>query len=182
MYVSRGDLSPEQISAKRNRELEKPSAVSSSRKIDQDRSGLRPEEANIPVDNQKMRRTQGALARAQSMLAGLELFRSALSRTEGQGGGERAALQVLDHSRYQGEAVLEPYRQALQRAAADRDPRFVDRLIGTVRQNIAALAQDQDAGGEPAAKPPLAALTEGIRSIGSGLERLSRENVLRLLG
>ncbi len=180
MYVTRGDLSPEQISAKRSRELEKTTAASASRKVDQDRTGLRPEEANIPVDNQKARLTQGALARAQSMLAGLELFRSALSRTEGQG-GERAALQVLDRSRYQGEAVLEPYRQALQRAAADRDPRFVDRLIGTVRENITALARDQDAGTEPAAKPALAALMEGIRSTGSGLERLSRENVLRLL-
>jgi hypothetical protein len=180
MYVTRGDLSPEQISAKKNRELEAPPAVSPARRIAKNQDGLRTEEAHIPVDSQKVRLTQGALARAQSMLSGLELFRSALERAEGQG-GERAALQVLARAKYRGEAVLEPYRQALQRAAASRDPRFVDRLIGTVRQNIAALARDQDAGTELAARPTLAALAEGIRSSGSGLERLARDNVLRLL-
>ncbi len=180
MYVSRGDLSPEQISAKRNRELESPPAVSPSRRVAKDRAGLRPEEAHIPIDSQKVRLTQGALARAQSMLASLELFRSALARTEGEG-GERAALQVMARSKYRGEAVLQPYRQALARAAAARDPRFVDLLIGTVRQNIAALARDQHAGTELATRPMLAALAEGIRSNGSGLERLARDNVLRLL-
>jgi len=180
MYVTRGDLSPEQISAKRNRELEPPPAVSPARKVAKDQAGLRPEETHIPVDSQKVRLTQGVLARAQSMLSGLELFRSALERAEGQG-GERAALQVLARAKYRGEAVLEPYRQALQRAAAARDPRFVDRLIGTVRQNIAALARDQDAGNELAGRPTLAALAEGIRSKGPGLERLERDNVLRLL-
>jgi hypothetical protein len=180
MYVTRGDLSPEQINARKNRELEKLSGVSSTRKVVPDQAGLRSEEAHIQVDSQKARLTQGSLARAQSMLASLELFRSAMSRTEVES-GERAALQVLARAKYQGEALLEPYRQALQRAAADRDPRFVERLIGTVRQNIAALARNQDAGIEPASRPELAALAEGIRSIGSGLERLARDNVLRLL-
>ena len=180
MYVSRGDLSPEQISAKRNRELDSPPAVSSARKVAKNQSGPRPEDAHIPVDSQKVRLTQGALARAQSLLSGLEAFRSAIERTEGEG-GERAALQVLTRAKYRGEAVLEPYRLALQRAAASRDPRFVDRLIGTVRQNIAALSREQDSGLEPAAKPALEALAEGIRSSGSSLERLERDNVLRLL-
>jgi len=180
MYVSRGDLTPEQISAKRNRELEAPAAVPRARKSDKSQAGMRAEDARIPVDRQNLRLAQDALSRAQGLLAGLEQFRSALART-GAGGDQRAALQILARSRYRGEAVLEPHRRLLQRAAAARDPSVLDRLIGTVRQNIAALARDREAGGTLAAPRMLSAIFEGIRRKGPGLERLERENVLRLL-
>jgi hypothetical protein len=180
MYVSRGDLSPEQVSAKRNRELEAAPAVPQVRKTDKGQGVPWAEDARIPVDRQNLRLAQNALSRAQGLLAGLEQFRSALART-GEQGDQRAALQVLARSRYRGEAVLEPHRQLLQRAAAARDPSILDRLIGTVRQNIAALARDREAGSGLAAPRKLSALFEGIRRNGPGLERLERDNVLRLL-
>jgi hypothetical protein len=77
--------------------------------------------------------------------------------------------------------VLQPYRQTLLRAAANRDPSELDRLIGTVRQNISALAGDRDMGPDNATARAIAALIEGIRRNGQALERLERDNVSRLL-
>jgi hypothetical protein len=180
MYVTRGDLSPEQIIAKRNREPEAARAVPSDRKVDQNQSVPQPPETAFPSDRQKVRQVQRALSRAQSVLAGLEEFRSILFRT-GVEGGERAALEVMDRGKYQGEAVLEPYRQLLLRSAASRDSKDLDRLIGSVRQNIAALSNDRAKGVDIAAPGALAALMEGIRRNGQDLQRLERDNVLRLL-
>jgi hypothetical protein len=180
MYVSRGDLSPEQIISKRNREPEAAQAVPSARKADHNQSVLQPPETPFPSDRQKVRQVQRALTRAQSVLAGLEEFRSILFRT-GAEGGERAALEAMDRSKYQGEAVLEPYRQLLLRSAAGHDSKELDRLIGSVRQNIAALSSDRDKGADIAAPGALGALMEGIRRNGQDLQRLQRDNVLRLL-
>jgi hypothetical protein len=180
MYVTRGDLTPDPIAPKRNRGLEPAQSIPATRKADQDPVLQQLAEARKPAERQRVRLIQRALSRAQSTLAGLEEFRSVLWRS-GADGLERSALEILERTRYQGEAVLEPHRQMLLRASANRDSRELDRLIGTVRQNISALAGDRHQGPDFSASRQIAALIEGIRRHGQALERLKRDNVSRLL-
>jgi hypothetical protein len=180
MYVSRGDLSPEQIIHQRAREAEPAQIAPSARKVDQNQIVPRPAETQFPSDRQKARQVQRALSRAQTVLAGLQQFRSVLFHPGTEVGGQ-AAMEVIGLSKYRGEAVLEPHRQLLQRAAASSDSGELDRLIGSVRQNIAALWGGQDRMRDLAAPGALAATIEGIRRHGQDLERLEPDRVLRLL-
>jgi hypothetical protein len=181
MYVSRGDFTPDPIAAKRNRGPEPAQSIPAARKVEQDYSVLQqPAEVHTPAERQKVRLIQRALSRAQSTLAGLEEFRSMLWRSAAAS-VQRSALEVLERTRYQGEAVLEPHRQMLLRAAASRDTRELDRLIGIVQQNISALPGGRDQDRDYSASRDIPALIEGIRTNGQALERLERDNVSRLL-
>jgi hypothetical protein len=179
MYVTRGDLTSDPIAAKRNRGLE-PAQSIPARKADQDPALQYSAEVRTPAERQRVRLIQRALSRAQSALAGLEEFRSMLGHS-GAESFEPSALELLEGARYQGEAVLEPHRRVLLRAAANRDHRELDRLIGTVRQNISAVAGDLDRGPDYSAPRAVDALMEGIRRNGQALQRLERDNASRLL-
>jgi hypothetical protein len=119
------------------------------------------------------------VARAQTVLGGLEQFRDYLL---GGPRGEQEALEVILRARYQGEPVLETHRETLLGIAARGDLPLLDRWIATVRETVAGVAGELDRreAGQPGAGL-LQELLEGIRRSGPGLVRLERENVLKLL-
>jgi hypothetical protein len=174
MQVNRGELSPDPIGPARRPELE-----------ELRRAVSRPAEAPAPPKEGLSELRQSALvaqryvARAQSVLGGLEGFRDYLL---GEPGGEAEAREALLRARYQGEPVLEAHHDALLRIAARRDLPLLERWIGTVRETVAGVAAQMAPGGMQAPDAgTLRSLREGIRRSGADLEKLQRENVLRLL-
>jgi hypothetical protein len=120
------------------------------------------------------------VARAQAVLGGLEGFRDYLL---GGSRGEQEAQQVLLQARYQGESVLESHSDTLLGIAARGDIALLERWIATVRETVAGVAGEL---GRPETGRPTAGalqeLMESIRRSGADLEKLQRENVLKLLG
>jgi hypothetical protein len=176
MLVNRGELSPDPIGPARRRELEELQRAAASRQPSQAQAPA----AEGPGDlRQRALVAQRYVARAQTVLAGLEGFRDYLL---GEPQGEQEALKAILRARYQGEPVLETHRETLLRIAARGDLPLLDRWIATVRETVAGVAGDLDRreAGQPGAGS-LQELLEGIRRSGEGLEKLQRENVLKLL-
>ena len=130
---------------------------------------------------------QRYVARAQAVLGGLEGFREyLLGLPQGQPHGEpqagQEALEVILRARYQEEPVLESHRQTLLGIAARGDLPLLERWIATVRETVAGVAGDLDRRESGQAGPgSLPQLLEGIRRSGASLEKLERDNVLKLL-
>jgi hypothetical protein len=176
MQVNRGELSPDPLGPARRAELEEARRTQAAGRAGQ--APALPDEGLSEL-RQSALVAQRYVARAQSVLGGLEGFRDYLL---GEPSGEAEAQEALLRFRYQGEPVLEAHREALLSIAARRDIPLLERWIGTVRQTVIGLAAELARGGTPAPDAgTLRALQEGIRLAGEGLERLQRENVLKLL-
>jgi hypothetical protein len=179
MQVNRGEPSSDPIIPARRRELEELQAAAAVRKVAPGQSAAIPAEEGLSELRQRVLVAQRYVARAQTVLGGLESFRDQLL------GGpldEAQALQHILRPRYQGESVLESHRAALLGIAARGDIPLLERWIGTVRETAAGVAAElaRQEVREPAAET-LQELREGIRRSGAVLERLQRENVLKLL-
>jgi hypothetical protein len=178
MQINRGEPSSDPIGPARRRELEELQAAAAVRKASTSQSPA-PAEAGLTELRQQALVAQRYVARAQTVLGGLEAFRDYLL---GEPRGEAEAQEAILRVRYQGEPVLETHRATLLGIAARRDIPLLERWIGTVRETVAGVAGELDRRGarEPGAGT-LQELQEGIRRSGAGLERLQRENVLKLL-
>ena len=177
MLVNRGELLPDPIGPARRRELEELQRVAASRRTGQAQAAPAPE--GLSELRQRALVAQRYVARAQAVLGGLEGFRDYLL---GRPQGEQEAQEVLLRARYQGEPVLETHRETLLGIAARGDLPLLERWIATVRETVAGVVGDLDR--REAAQPgagTLQELLEGIRRSGAGLEKLERENVLKLL-
>jgi hypothetical protein len=174
MLVNRSELSPDPVSPARRRELEELQRAAAARRAGQTRTPPAPE--GLSELRQRALVAQRYVARAQVVLGGLEGFRDYL--LAGQPQGEQQALEVILRARYQEEPVLDTHRETLLGIAARRDLPLLERWIATVRETVAGVAGE---AGAPAADS-LQRLLEGIRRSGAGLEKLERENVLKLLG
>lgn len=179
MQVNRGEPSSDPIIPARRRELEELESAPAVRKVAAGRSPAIPAEEGLSELRQRVLVAQRYVARAQAVLGGLEGFRDQLL---GGPPDEAQALQLILHPRYQGESVLESHRATLLAIAARGDIPLLERWIGTVRETVAGVAAElaRQEVREPAART-LQELQEGIRRSGAGLERLQRENVLKLL-
>jgi len=176
MLVNRGELSPEPIGPARRRELEELQRAAAARRAERTSA---PAEEGPSELRQRVLVAQRYVARAQAVLGGLEGFRDYLL---GEPRGEQEAQEFILRARYQEEPVLESHRETLLGIAARRDLPLLERWIATVRETVAGVAGDLDRreAGEPGART-LQELLEGIRRSGAGLEKLQRENVLKLL-
>jgi hypothetical protein len=179
MLVNRGEFSPDPVSPSRRRELEELQRAAAVRRTE--RTQTPPAAEGLSELRQRALVAQRYVARAQAVLGGLEGFRDYLS---GQPRGEQEALEVILSARYQAEPVLETHRETLLGIAARGDLPLLERWIATVRETVAGVVGDLDrrrhAAGAPGAGS-LQELLEGIRRSGAGLEKLERENVLKLL-
>ncbi len=177
MLVNRGELSPDPLGPARRRELEELQRAAASRRAGQTQAPAG--EEGLSELRQRALVAQRYVARAQAVLGGLEGFRDYLL---GQPRGEQEALEVILRARYQAEPVLESHRETLLGIAARGDLPLLERWIATVRETVAGVAGELDRreAGQPGAGR-LQELLEGIRRAGAGLEKLERENVLRLL-
>ncbi len=176
MLVNRGELSPDPIGPARRRELEELQRIAASR-----RSGptQAPPVEGLSELRQRALVAQRYVARAQAVLGGLEGFRDYLL---GQPRGEQEALEVILRARYQEEPVLESHRETLLGIAARGDLPLLERWIATVRETVAGVAGDLDRREAGQVGPgSLPELLQGIRRSGAVLEKLERENVLKLL-
>jgi hypothetical protein len=176
MLVNRGEFSPDPLGPVRRRELEELQRAASARRAGQTQA---PAEEGLSELRQRVLVAQRYVARAQAVLGGLEGFRDYLL---GGPRSEQEAQEILLQARYQGEAVLESHRETLLGIAARGDIPLLERWIATVRETVAGVAGELDRPGT--GRPAAAALQElldGIRRTGAGLERLQRENVLKLL-
>jgi hypothetical protein len=179
MLVNRGELSPDPVNPARRRELEELRRAAAARRATQTQAPPAPE--GLSELRQRALVAQRYVARAQAVLGGLEGFRDYL--LAGQSQGEQQALEVILRARYQAEPVLDTHRETLLGIAARGDLPLLERWIATVRETVAGVAGDLDRrqAGAPGADS-LQRLLEGIRRSGAGLEKLERENVLKLLG
>jgi hypothetical protein len=179
MLVNRGEPSSDPIGPARRRELEELHGASLVRRAAAGQSPAVPAEEGLTELRQRALVAQRYVARAQAVLGGLEGFRDFLL---GEPRSEAAAQEAILLARYQGEPVLEAHRATLLGIAARRDLPLLERWIGTVRETVAGVAAEL--GRREAREPDsrtLQELQEGIRRSGSSLERLQRENVLKLL-
>ena len=179
MQVNRGELSPDPLGPARRRELEELQQAAAVRRASTGQSPPIPAEGGLTELRQRALVAQRYVARAQAVLGGLEGFRDYLL---GEPQDEAGALQALLRARYQGEPVLEAHSATLLGIAARRDIPLLERWIGTVRETVAGVAGElaRREAPEPGART-LQALMEGIRLSGAGLEKLQRDNVLKLL-
>jgi hypothetical protein len=177
MQVNRGELSSDPLGPARRRELEELQGTAATRRVSPGQSPPIPEEGGLTELRQRALVAQRYVARAQAVLGGLEGFRDFLL---GSPGGE--AEEAILRARYQGEPVLEAHRAALLAIAGRGDVPLLERWIGTVRETVAGLAGELSRGAAPGPEAStLQGLLEGIRRSGGGLEKLQRENVLKLL-
>ena len=179
MQVNRGEPPSDPIIQARRLELEELQSAPAVRKVASGQSPAIPAEEGLSELRQRVLVAQRYVARAQAVLGGLEGFRDHLL---GGPPDEAEALQLILRPRYQGESVLESHRTTLLGIAARGDIPLLERWIGTVRETVAGVASElaRQEVREPAART-LQELQEGIRRSGAGLERLQRENVLKLL-
>jgi hypothetical protein len=181
MQVNRGEPSSDPIGPARRRELEELQAAAAVRRAATSQSPALPVETDLSEVRQQALVAQRYVARAQTVLGGLEGFRDYLL---GEPRGEAEAQEAILRVRYQGEPVLETHRATLLDIAARRDIPLLERWIGTVRETVAGVAGELDRREARPSYPgagTLQELQEGIRRSGAGLERLQRENVLKLL-
>jgi hypothetical protein len=179
MQVNRGELSSDPLGPARRRELEELQGAAAIRRAAADQSPAIPEEGGLTELRRRALVAQRYVARAQAVLGGLEGFRDFLL---GAPRGEAEAAEAILRAHYQGEPVLEAHRASLLAIAARGDVPLLERWIGTVRETVAGLAGELSRGEAPGPEgAALQGLLEGIRRSGAGLEKLQRENVLKLL-
>lgn len=181
MQISRGDLSPDVVGSTRRRELEEIKAAQEPRRggAAGESAAASPESAEL---HSSMLLAQRHVARAQSVLAGLEGFRDFLLLA-GASPAAGDALGALRRATYQGEAVLEPHREALLGIAARRDHAGLERLIANVQETIASQAAEFYRGGSAEPQPDtVRGVVAGIRELGESLQNLNQAHVLKLLG
>ncbi len=178
MQVNRGELANDPLGPVRRRELEELQRAASIRRSEQ---AAPPAAEGLSELRQRALVAQRYVARAQTVLGGLEHFREYLLGEPAANPGEAQA--IILRANYQGEPVLETHRDTLLGIAARRDLPLLERWIGTVRETVAGVAGDLE---RREANPPwpsgLKELLAGIRRSGAGLEKLQQENVLKLLG
>jgi hypothetical protein len=179
MQVNRGEPPSDPVIPARFRELEELRSTPAVRKVAAGQSPAIPAEEGLTELRQRALVAQRYVARAQAVLGGLEGFRDRLLAGPPD---KEEALQLILRPRYQGESVLESHRANLLAIAARGDLPLLERWIGTVRETVAGVAAElaRQEVREPAART-VQDLQEGIRRAGAGLERLERENVLKLL-
>ena len=177
MQVNRGELFADPLSPVRRRELEETQAASPVRRPDE--APAVPEAEGPSELRQRVLVAQRHVARAQAVLGGLEGFRDFLL------GGPHAEPEIRNailRPSYQGESVLESHGETLLAIAARNDIPLLERWIATVRETANSIAPET---ARQEALEPAGALTqilEGIRRSSPDLQRLERENVLKLLG
>jgi hypothetical protein len=179
MHVTRGDLSPDQVGHARRREIEEVRNTQETRRGSPPEPPPAPESTAVnPGVRQQVLLAQRQVARAQSVLAGLEGFRDFLLLNGGVAGGTETAA-AMRRATYHGEQVLEPHRDMLVGIAGRGDLPALERLIASVRQTVASLVPGS-AGGEPT-QAALQGVLAGIREASGTLAVLDRTNVLKLL-
>jgi len=180
MQVNRGEPSTDPINPARRRELEELQAAAPVRRTAAAQPQAVPPPEGLSEHRQRALVAQRYVARAQAVLGGRERDRDYLLSGPGD---EAGARERILRARYQGEPVLESHRATLLGIAARRDVPLLERWIGTVRETVAGVAGELD---RRETQPPetgrLRELADGIRRHGQDIEKLERENVLKLLG
>jgi hypothetical protein len=176
MQVNRGELFTDPAGPARRPGLEATQAAQPVR-----RAGESPavREAEAPSElRQRVLVAQRHVARAQAVLAGLEGFRDFL--LEGAHDESETRNAILRAS-YQGESVLKPHGETLLAIAARNDLPLLERWIATVRETAGSIAAEAERGQSVEPAGVMAQVLEGIRQSSPALQRLQRENVLKLL-
>jgi hypothetical protein len=130
---------------------------------------------------------QRAVSRQQRLLGGLIGLRE-LMQAEPGAAADRLESHIAGVT-YRGEPVLEPLRGELKKIAAAGDVRALEAQIAAAEQEIARLSvslgkyeiAEQNAR-SLAARESLTEIARGLRREGGLPQRLSREQVLKLLG